>query len=149
MVDKKYPLIVLISCLCSFYSCSTCLEQTEEHLYQYQTYDLVYNKIVYIGVGFITGSERNQPQYIVHEVEEIKECYDLYGIDTLLHDFTSWYYQQKHPSKWTIVASGKEIPWNDRAENCIIYLALRNDYSVYRDDESGYLCFERRRKGNH
>ena len=143
MEAKKYPLIYLISLLFIWGSCSKPHEQTSVSMFQYQLYDLEYNHTLYIGVSYVCGDEKNNPQYIVCEIDDIKELYELYGIDSLLTEFKSWHYHQNNPTQWTLPYTQKTISWNDASERYIIYLALRNNYVVYRDDETGYLCFDK------
>ena len=95
---------------------------------------------MYVGVSYVYGENRDNPQYIVYEIEAIKEFYSTYGIDTLLNEYLSWYYHKGDSIEWTIQKTKKTILWNDMVERYIIYLALRENYIVYIDDESGYLC---------
>lgn len=48
-----------------------------------------------------------------------------------------------NPTEWTLRLTKRNILWNVTAERYIIYLALRNNYIVYVDDESGYISFDK------
>ena len=144
MEATKFPLIYLISYLCLFGSCAKSNKQTLVDWHQYQVYDLVYNDTLYAGVCLVLDNpDRNDPKYIVYEVNAIKEYYERYGIDTLLNEFVDWHYNHIDPTDWTLNLTHQTIPWNTTLKKYIIYLALRNNYVVCMDDESGYLRFEK------
>lgn len=143
MEEKKFPLIFLISMSFLLLSCSTLVERRDEHIFQYQVYDLEYEQVIYVGVCLTLEKEKNNPQYIVYENAEIKELYEKYGIESLINEFTAWYYSQTVSSEWIVLSTQKTIPWNVNTKKYIIYLALRNNYVVFLDDESGYISFEK------
>lgn len=143
MEEKKFPLIFLISMSFLLLSCSTSVERRDEHIFQYQVYDLEYEQVIYVGVCLTLEKEKNNPQYIVYENAEIKELYEKYGIESLLNEFTAWYYSQTVSSEWIVLSTQKTIPWNVNTKKYIIYLALRNNYVVFLDDESGFISFEK------
>ena len=143
METKRFQTICLISIVWFWGACSKPSAQaTSSHMFQYQICDIAYDNTLYVGVCFINEKDIHQAQYIVSEVNEIKEYYKKYGIETLLNEYNEWYL---HPSNslGTFRLGGKSIPWNTTTERYLIYLALRNNYVVYIDDESGYLCFEK------
>lgn len=109
---------------------------------QYQICDVVYDNAIYVGVCFINEKDKDQPQYIVYEVNDIKEYYDTYGIETLLNEYNEWCLHSANLSG-NLRLGQKSIPWNTTTERYVIYLALRNNYVVYIDDESGFLCFKK------
>ena len=141
MGEKKFHLIYLISVLCLLGACSRNFEQTTDYFYQYQIYDLVYDHALYVGVCLTIEDDKNHPQNIVYEVDEIKEYYEKYGIEVLINEYCEWYYEQINPTEWTLRLTKRNVLWNVTAERYIIYLALRNNYIVYVDDESGYISF--------
>lgn len=143
MEEKKFPLIFLISMSFLLLSCSTLVERRDEHIFQYQVYDLEYEQVIYVGVCLTLEKEKNNPQYIVYENAEIKELYEKYGIESLINEFTAWYYSQTVSSEWIVLSTQTTIPWNVNTKKYIIYLALRNNYVVFLDDESGYISFEK------
>jgi hypothetical protein len=143
METKRFQTICLISIVWFWGACSKPSAQaTSSHMFQYQICDIAYDNTLYVGVCFINEKDIHQAQYIVSEVNEIKEYYKKYGIETLLNAYNEWYL---HPSNslGTFRLGEKCIPWNTTTERYLIYLALRNNYVVYIDDESGYLCFEK------
>ena len=61
----------------------------------------------------------------------------------LINEYCEWYYEQINPTEWTLRLTKRNVLWNVTAERYIIYLALRNNYIVYVDDESGYISFDK------
>jgi len=142
MEAKKFQIIYLISIVWFLGACSTLSKHAMEYMLQYQICDVVYDNAIYVGVCFINEKDKDQPQYIVYEVNDIKEYYDTYGIETLLNEYNEWCLHSANLSG-NLRLGQKSIPWNTTTERYVIYLALRNNYVVYIDDESGFLCFKK------
>lgn len=142
MGAKKFQIIYLISIVWFWGACSNPSKHAMEYMLQYQICDVVYDNAIYVGVCFINEKDKDQPQYIVYEVNDIKEYYDTYGIETLLNEYNEWCLHSANLSG-NLRLGQKSIPWNTTTERYVIYLALRNNYVVYIDDESGFLCFKK------
>ena len=139
---------ILSSIVIFLQSCSVGINsnQSEQNCYEYSKYDLSYEGIVYTGVCQNCTEDKQQPQYIVHEIPQIKAFCTLYGIDSLLSNFTGWYYTatMDNFTYWQMSESPTDtISWNSTTETYIIYMAIVNGYKVSQDCESGYLYFSK------
>lgn len=145
---KKMLATILSSTAIFLQSCSIGVNSNhiEQDCYEYSKYDLSYEGIVYTGICQNCTEDKQQPQYIVHEIPQIKAFCTLYGIDSLLSNFEEWYYYATIDSStcWQMSESSVDIvSWGSNAETYIIYLAITNGYKVMRDCESGYLYFRK------
>lgn len=134
---------IIVLLLISLQSCckGAGLEQSKVAWYEYSKYDLSCDGVIYVGVSQNCIENKQQQEFIVYEVPQIKEYYIQHGIESLLSEFSKWYYSpaKKEDLNWI---SQDLVPWNPNTERYVIYLAIINGYRVTQDCESGYLEFD-------
>ena len=129
----------------SLHSCCTEYKsgQAEIVWYEYSKYDLSYDGVIYVGVCQNCIENKQQQEFIVYEIPQIKEYYTLHGIEPLLSNFTKWYYSSETKENLYLGMSRDAVSWNPITERYIVYLAIINGYKVTQDCESGYLVFDK------